>query len=531
MPDPVSLAAGYFLFKTAVSMGLSLSAEATPNSIGDELSKAAGGNFYYDILKFGSRTAWREITSRLSSEYNSNKLLNHDLQKAVRKGQIEATLSACESCFDDLKIQDTTLLEKLRNKLSLREDERWLKNVIQTLTKNLAEIRDENYIPPTITDNVDVLKIADVRNYPLTNESVQNLINSIKEQTILEIRVANSPNELQKPIALSLEQKIYFGWTKNFQDEIISIDWYKLLCERFNEEYKTNQRVTNALQRAFFQDLKSDLAGKFTNFSENHFEELGGKILSKLETIESKQDRLYNFVEIFKDETDKKLTEALALLRNSVSEINTVTKESAKETQDVTIQVGDKIIEANKSESEKLFERIDKRLVSQSEEIQIKIEETLQKTTNFRRNILAKRNLTVIERLLGNRRFPLFDKLFGKLTPQEEFFVSLKERYANRYLNKLDGRFEITLMVSDDLESEVKKEYTGIYEGRGQLNEAFEYMRNAFQYANRLLIVGEPGVGKTVLLLKFANDLLDKTVEKLKNQPELRLDDIKDPIP
>ena len=96
-----------------------------------------------------------------------------------------------------------------------------------------------------------------------------------------------------------------------------------------------------------------------------------------------------------------------------------------------------------------------------------------------------------------------------------QFYESLKERYKKRYESKLDGRFEITLEVSENWEGQKTKEFKGEYEGKGQISEAFEYIQTAFEKQGRLLIVGNPGVGKTVLLLKLALELLEKAnIEK-----------------
>lgn len=101
-----------------------------------------------------------------------------------------------------------------------------------------------------------------------------------------------------------------------------------------------------------------------------------------------------------------------------------------------------------------------------------------------------------------------------------QFYESLKERYKKRYESKLDGRFEITLEVSENWEGQNTKEFKGEYEGKGQISEAFEYIQSAFEKQGRLLIVGSPGVGKTVLLLKLALELLKKAdIEKKESFP------------
>lgn len=99
----------------------------------------------------------------------------------------------------------------------------------------------------------------------------------------------------------------------------------------------------------------------------------------------------------------------------------------------------------------------------------------------------------------------------------KRLFESLKERYQNRYQSKLDGRFEITLEVSEDFDSSPRS-ITEQFEGNATKGEAIEVIRQAFEQKGRLLIAGNAGVGKTVLLLKLAIDLLDK-IEDLEKEP------------
>jgi DNA replication protein DnaC len=80
-------------------------------------------------------------------------------------------------------------------------------------------------------------------------------------------------------------------------------------------------------------------------------------------------------------------------------------------------------------------------------------------------------------------------------------FDSLTERYKKRYESKLDGRFEITLEVN-------KEPFTVNYQTNKNVDEAFKAIKESFNQKGRLLIVGSPGSGKTVLLLKLAIELL-----------------------
>jgi hypothetical protein len=92
----------------------------------------------------------------------------------------------------------------------------------------------------------------------------------------------------------------------------------------------------------------------------------------------------------------------------------------------------------------------------------------------------------------------------------ERLLRSLKERYQNRYEQKLDGRFEITLEVSKDWNSRTPRVIKEKFSSEANVGEAVEVISEAFVEKGGLLIVGNPGGGKTVLLLKLAISLLDK---------------------
>ncbi len=93
----------------------------------------------------------------------------------------------------------------------------------------------------------------------------------------------------------------------------------------------------------------------------------------------------------------------------------------------------------------------------------------------------------------------------------KKLFDSLKERYQKRYENKLDERFEIKLEVSEDWDGRKTQTFNERYDKDAKISEAFPRLKELFDSKDGLLIVGEPGAGKTVLLLKVALNLLGNT--------------------
>lgn len=94
----------------------------------------------------------------------------------------------------------------------------------------------------------------------------------------------------------------------------------------------------------------------------------------------------------------------------------------------------------------------------------------------------------------------------------KKLIKSLKVRYQSRYEQKLDGRFEITLEVSEDFDGMNPRSFTEEFRINASAGEAIKVIGDAFEKKGRLLIIGNPGVGKSVLLLKLAIDLLSKDV-------------------
>ena len=85
-------------------------------------------------------------------------------------------------------------------------------------------------------------------------------------------------------------------------------------------------------------------------------------------------------------------------------------------------------------------------------------------------------------------------------TERRKFSADLYKRYKERCDHKLDGRSEIPLLVSDESEGTHAP----------QFEEAMPCIVRRFGREGRLLLVGEEGAGKTVLLLNLAKHLAEK---------------------
>jgi len=83
-------------------------------------------------------------------------------------------------------------------------------------------------------------------------------------------------------------------------------------------------------------------------------------------------------------------------------------------------------------------------------------------------------------------------------------------RYLNRCNQKLDGHLEISLRVKQTWDSDDSAIVSAQFGRNAAEGNALDVITRVFKVNGRLLIVGEPGSGKTVLLLKLAIRLLDE---------------------
>ncbi|HEX8567518.1 MAG TPA: tetratricopeptide repeat protein [Pyrinomonadaceae bacterium] len=316
MPEPTTLLIGgtIFLLQQATSATVKLLTGSDDGATG-KLLEAAAGNGYYDLLKIGSGkllgTAWRVAAERLATQTDENgKPLNHDLLKAFRRAQLNATLSACESCLEDLIAEEQSAKEG-KNRIRrwfefLSEDDDRKKSLIKIvnfLNERLKEIDKSSYIPDQIVGYENIIDIARP-DYPLTTETAKTLVTDLQEDTIKEIRFWYLLNLGEPKIANLLEKKIREGWLVESKTgrEPVPMNWFKLLCAFFSEEYKTNPRVEAALSKLLFYDLKGEIAHQAQNFTNQHLEEITQEIrdvLFELQTnIVEIRKEIANFTEI-----------------------------------------------------------------------------------------------------------------------------------------------------------------------------------------------------------------------------------------
>jgi predicted NACHT family NTPase len=92
----------------------------------------------------------------------------------------------------------------------------------------------------------------------------------------------------------------------------------------------------------------------------------------------------------------------------------------------------------------------------------------------------------------------------------EQLRESLTDLYQQRYEQKLDSRIEIALEVRRDWSKGKVELIKDRFDHTKSVGSAVQVVSGLLAERGRLLIVGSPGAGKTVLLLKLAIALLEK---------------------
>lgn len=96
----------------------------------------------------------------------------------------------------------------------------------------------------------------------------------------------------------------------------------------------------------------------------------------------------------------------------------------------------------------------------------------------------------------------------------DQFRQSLLALYQTRYERKLDNRLEIALQVRSDWSRQKATVIRERFNRLATVGEAIESVSTALTERSRLLILGKPGSGKTVLLLKLAIRLLQEKADQ-----------------
>lgn len=199
---------------------------------------------------------------------------NHDLQRAVHKSYLQATLALVEARLRELKVAPSWFPRDIRHLLRPSEEIRWLTRVYKELQAELRRLPQTVYpsSPSEVEQDIELLFRP---TGTLSQERVNQLKKRLKEYLVEEL--SRKYGELPRCVQEMIDQ----GW----QEEGKHLDWFNLLCAFFREELKQNQQVAHIFQSELLANLVVDgVSIQWDNFVAQ-LEKFGKPILEKLEQI------------------------------------------------------------------------------------------------------------------------------------------------------------------------------------------------------------------------------------------------------
>ncbi|HEY0427249.1 MAG TPA: AAA-like domain-containing protein [Pyrinomonadaceae bacterium] len=298
---------------------------------------------------------------------NSDSKTNHDIQKSIRKAQLESIIGICGILLREKGYSSESVLKalwkKTKNIVSRgNAEEIWLTELCEDLMEELKDFSKPFYSAPStqIESQIELLLIPQ-------NEAVEKRLSRLKddllETTLIEIRLRHPYPPEQFINAMKN------GWNEiNADGTEVKVDWFNGLCNSFAYELKHNQVVANIFQSQLLANLYvkdvedgKSFSGSSIESLTKVYEEMGGIFSEKLVRLENQLADLHLenkeiFLEIKnqrKDEVDKLLLfcamlpdlanqqKALRkLFINEVSEIKSLVIEQGRRNEEVNLFVG-----------------------------------------------------------------------------------------------------------------------------------------------------------------------------------------------
>lgn len=168
---------------------------------------------------------------------NNPALVNHDIQRAIRKAYLKATLQTCQSYAKRYDFFDKIFHFEAYD----------LKNIVRYLNKELKNLPKATYNLPTnpADGNYSVL----IEKGLTSAERVPEMIVSLKNGLFEELKAK------QLTVEKGLADWILNGWDEDGNH----IEWFDLLCAYFDDILKTEPRVHEKVHRELLLDIQKKL--------------------------------------------------------------------------------------------------------------------------------------------------------------------------------------------------------------------------------------------------------------------------------
>ena len=226
---------------------------------------------------------WQKIYERLR---RGGIPVNHDLQRAIRKAILQATLSLLSDILRERGLDIQNLLSRLWRRLPfpppMDEERRWLKRVYDELAAELKKVSDAEYVPPSSlaeSQLASLLQPQGVTAAERTKEWRERVVEGWLRE--LEERFGKPP----EVFVIRLKE----GWQPTEATE--RVFWFDLVCAFFAHEVKHNQVVANIVKVNLLAGLtvdKQSLSDALIAYLKREF----ASVLQRLDEIQKRLEEL-----------------------------------------------------------------------------------------------------------------------------------------------------------------------------------------------------------------------------------------------
>jgi hypothetical protein len=208
--------------------------------------------------------------------------VNHDLQRAIRKALLQATLVLLSDALRERGVDVRNLLSRFLRHLSpfrpKDQEDRWLRRAYDALAAELGRVRDAEYVPPSSVTERELAFLLEPQGVA-AEERGRELRERLTDEWLQELR-----GRFGEPPEVFI-RRLREGWQP--PEGAGRVSWFDLVCVFFAHEVKHNQAVAHILTAKLLAGLEVD-GRSFREYLEGQF----APVLERLEAVQRQLEEL-----------------------------------------------------------------------------------------------------------------------------------------------------------------------------------------------------------------------------------------------
>ena len=212
--------------------------------------------------------------------------VNHDLQRAVYKAYLQATMVVCEAYLKSLGVAPSRWRRGPRVVMQPSDELRWLDAVRRAIRQELKVLPDTDYVPPSTEADKQVELLLQPKS-ATAEQRVDELRAALHDGLLSELREKHG-----EPPAHFIEM-VQHGWPDTAADgTTVQMEWFDLLCAFFDYELKTNEQLRSIFESKLLAELTVEGKPLTLQSLQSQYEKLGKEMVRRLERLDAHFDQL-----------------------------------------------------------------------------------------------------------------------------------------------------------------------------------------------------------------------------------------------